>query len=148
MTEVDAHEALSARFAAQWPDAAPGVPFAIENEPGELPAIPPNEADSFALFQLVPTTSSQMTMGGPGEREIRRNGWIQIKLWTPAGARTDGMGQLAQAVRSLFEFKSIAGVDASTETIDVLDCTPQSTQNDGRWYSRVIVAPYQFFELG
>lgn len=148
MTEPDAFEAMFSAFTAGWPVAAPGVSFAIQNEPGALPDVPPGAADSssasFALMQIQATTSQQMTSGGPGEREIARNGWVIVKLWVPAGESTEGMSDLVEAVRSILEFKELG---AGPERVSVFDSTPNLTATDGRWFSQLVVSPYRFFEL-
>ena len=143
MTEHEAIQELSKAFTTGWPLAQPAVPFAIWNEPGQLPSSPPGNADRFALLQIITSTSDNATAGGVGERLVERRGWIQVTLWVPAGERTDGMGLLVESVRSIFEMKNIG---SGGETIDVFAASAQPIDNDGRWDSKMVRAPYRVYE--
>lgn len=136
---------MSLAFTTGWPLAAPTVPFAIENEAGALPTIPPATATSFAFLTIVPTTSDQLTSGEPGSRLVGRNGWIQVKLWTPAGDRTDDMDALVEAVKSIFEMVNLAGPSGG-ETVDTRASSTDTIGTDGRWYMRLVRTPYTMFE--
>lgn len=144
MTEAEAIKALSLAFTTGWALAQPAVPFAIGNEDGELPTIPPATADRFAYFQVITTTSDNATGGEVGQRLVERRGWVQVKLWVPAGERTEGIGVLIETVRTIFEMQNIAG--PGSETIDVFAMSTDTIGTDGRWYMKLARAPYRVYE--
>jgi hypothetical protein len=78
VTEAQARELIAATFAAAWPVATDGVPFSLDNEAEPT-------SDTFASCTVTMTTSTTTTQGARGTRRERTNGWIQVKIWTPAG---------------------------------------------------------------
>lgn len=147
MTEPQACEAITKAFVT-WAAAqsSPGLSYAVENELGALPTIPPATSSRFALLTITPTTSDQLTSGEVGARFVGRNGWIQIKLWVPSGERTAGIGALESSARTAMEMQNIIGPVATDETIDTRAGYVQTVGNDGRWYMQVLRIPYTFFE--
>lgn len=147
MTEPDAIEAISAAFTTGWPALQPSVPFALENELGSIASIPPTDATSFALLTITMTTSMQLTSGEVGARFVGRNGWIQVKLWTPAGDRSAAARALAKSASDLLEMQNIPGPDPADETIDTQTASTMTVGNDGRWYMLLVRVPFTFFEM-
>lgn len=146
MTEPEALEAIAKTFVARWPVVAPGVPFAVENKTGTLPTIPPATADQFAQLQVVMTTSDQLTSGEVGARLMGRNGWIQVKLWSPGGEGTGRSDALAEAARQVFEATDIFGPTLGDEPVNTMTTSTQPGGTDGRWFVRLSRTPFTFYE--
>jgi hypothetical protein len=140
VTEAQAIELIAATFADGWTAGRPEVPFAIENEPAAMPS-----SGSFALLTIVPTTSDQATSGEVGTRLVARNGWIQVKLWTPAGGGIAGAHTLVQVVREIFEMQNLVGPDGG-ESIDTRVTSTMPLGTDGRWFMLLARTPFTFFE--
>jgi hypothetical protein len=142
VTEAQAIELISRTFVAGWKAARPDVPFAIENEPGELPSA---GAVNFAYLTVVPTTNESLTSGEAGTRLVGRNGWIQVKLWVPAGDRTAGAYALAEVVRRIFELRNLIGPGGG-ESLDTRASSTQPIGTDGRWFMLLVRTPFTYFE--
>lgn len=141
MTEVQMREAVSALFAASWPTASGGVPLALENE-----ALP--SADTFAQLTILPTTSQQMTHGRSGKRRVRRNGWIQVKLWGPVDRGAEGLADLGDAAQAILEMVAIPSPVAGDDPVTTQAAMAGSAQGavDGRWYMAVTRIPFWYVE--
>lgn len=146
MTEPQALEAIAKRFVASWPTVSGDVPFAVENKTGELPTIPPATADQFAQLEVIMTTSDQLTSGEVGSRFMGRNGWIQVKLWSPGGEGTGRSDALAEAARQIFEATDIAGPNPSDEPVNTFTTSTQPGGMDGRWLVRLSRTSFTFYE--
>lgn len=142
-------EAIEAAAAAAWATAAAGVPLALVNEP--LPT-----SDTFAALTVQLTTGAQTTSGPRGTRRTRRDGWIQIKLWSPAGAGmtrsaaevTAGvlpkLSELADLVRGIVEETTFGASTPDPVTTLAASSTPVVT--DGRWAMTVVRVPFWYAE--
>ena len=139
MTEAQAIELISAIFAAAWPAEAPGVPLALENE-----ALP--SADRFAMLVVTLTTSQQTTQGARRSRRVQRNGWIQVKTWSPANEGRAGAAELADAVRRIFELVDLPSPIAGDEPVRTFAGVTQTIGTDGRWYTQVVRVPFWYVE--
>lgn len=144
MTETQMRELVSAAFIAGWTAAQPEVPFALEDEP--LPT-----SDEFALLTIVPTTGGQMTQGRPGTRRVQRKIWIQVKLWSPAGAGAQRITQLGDDAQDIFELKSFPSPNAGDEPLTVQAATGikrggTADATDGRWTMLVVRLPATYYE--
>ena len=143
MTEVQMRELVSAAFAAAWPAASGGVPFALENE-----ALP--SSNTFVQLTITPTTSAQATHGKRGNRKVTRRGWIQVKMWGPANAGSAGLaglGDIAQSILEMTSFPSpVPGDDPVTTLASDGARRLGGSDEDGRWYMGVVRVPFVFFE--
>jgi len=136
-------ELVSSTFATGWRTAQPGVDFALENEGRRLP---PVGSDSFALATIILTTSGQMTQGALGNRRVRRDGWIQVKLWTPADTGAAGAAGMADSVRGLLEMVEMPSPNAGDEPVVTAAGSTQPVGTDGRWYLTLVRIPMYFVE--
>lgn len=132
-------ELVSSTFAAAWATAAPGVPLVLENE-----GIP--SGDIQALLTIELTTSQQMTHGTRGARRTQRNGWIQVKLWSPANAGVAGAAALGDAVREILEMVSLPSPIAGDEPVTTQAANSGPSGTDGRWYMTLVRIPFWFVE--
>ena len=136
-------ELVSATFKAAWETAQPGVPLILENE-----AAP--SGDEQVLLTIQPTMSQQATQGRAGTRKTRRNGWIQVKLWSPANAGTATATARGDAVRRILEMVSlpspIPGDDPVTTMAESAGPRGHSSGDGSRWYMSLIRIPYWYFE--
>lgn len=141
MTEPQMRELVSAAFAAAWTAAQPSVPVALENE-----ALP--TSDTFVLLTITPTTSPQMTHGRVGNRKIRRNGWIQVKLWGPANTGSAGLTALADVAQGILELTQFPSPIAGDDPVTTLGSSGGGggASTDGKFYMQVVRVPYWFVE--
>lgn len=147
MKESEANKALLARFIVQWPtkvggtQAAPTVPYALDNR--KLEVAPP-----FASVELLNLDGDQETMGQPGNRKYLRRGFIDVKLYGPAGAGRGSTDQLAEYVRDIFESQSIGAVDAEERGITTYTTSgrPIKDENYPGLWCYLVRTPYEFLE--
>lgn len=135
-------ELVFGTFAAQWPTLSGGVPFALENE--SLPTT----ADTFAQVTIVPTTSLQMTMGHLGIRRVRRNCWIQVKLWGPIDRGSAGLAALGDVVQTIFEMVELPSPVPGDDPVTTLaaNAGASGASTDGRWYMGLVRVPMWYSE--
>lgn len=104
MTEADAHKALFKRVITQWhtkvggTQAAPTVPYALEDRAFAQPATPP-----FAQIEITNLDGDQATMGPEGHRRFLRMGFLDVRLFGVRGAGRGELDTLARYVKELFE---------------------------------------------
>lgn len=132
-------ELVSATFATQWPVLHPEVPFALEDEAATI-------GDEFAMLTIIPTTARQATQGRPGTRRVRRDVWIQVKLWSPAGVGAKRITELGNDVQKIFELQSLVGPIAGDDPLTIQASTGfkrggQAGTTDGRWTMALLRFP-------
>ncbi|HEU4727686.1 MAG TPA: hypothetical protein VFT22_07350 [Kofleriaceae bacterium] len=132
-------ELVSSTFLTAWTAQAPTVPLVLENE--VLPS-----SDRFALLTIVPTTSEQTTQGRVGTRRVRRNGWIQVKLWTPANGGSRELAQLGGIAGAILELSSFPSPVAGDEPVTTLAAQSGAGGTDGRWYMGLVRVPFWYAE--
>lgn len=145
MTEAQALELISSTFLTAWTEAQPLVPVVLENE--ALPSV-----DEFAMLTTAMLGAQQRTHGKRGNRRVKREGWILVKLWSPANAGMQRPAQLADSVRQILEMVSmpspISGDDPITTQAEVWSRRGSSGEGpDGRWYMSLVRIPFWFREL-
>jgi hypothetical protein len=137
-------ELVSDAFVTGWTAARPDVTFALENEGASLP---PDNAAFFAYLTIVPTTSSQMTQGRSGTRRVRRDGWIQVKLWGPPGTGSSGLSGLVGTARDVLEMVSIPpSAPGSDEPVTTYGASTLEIDDDGRWFTMLVRIPFWYAE--
>jgi hypothetical protein len=151
VTEAQARELISATFAAAWPTVSGDAPFALDNE--VLPS-----SDTFALCTVMLTTSGTTTQGAPRTRRERTTGWIQVKLWTPAGVGvtrsqddiaagvTPRATELAEAVKAIFRLKDLPAPVAGQEPLRTGSPVTLTIGTDGRWFLQLVRTPFWYVE--
>lgn len=139
MTESQALELITATFIAGWTAAMPDVPYTLRNE--VLPS-----ADTFVLMTATITTSKQTTQGPRATRRLVRNGWVQIKTWTPANGGALPSAALADAARGIFELRDVPSVVAGDEAMRFYEGTSMAPVQDDRWESQVVRVPFTFVD--
>lgn len=137
MTEAQSIELISATFASRWPLVAPGVPFALENE-----ALP--HADSFVLLVVATTTSRTTTQGAKHQRRVQRDGWIEVKTWSPANEGRRGAAVLVDAVRQALELVDLPSPVLDDESVTTFASVTQPLGTDGRWYMQLVRIPFWY----
>lgn len=133
-------EVVSAAFKTAWEAAQPSVPLVLENE-----ALP--SSDTFVLMTIAMTSAAQTTHGRVGTRRVRRDGWIQVKLWSPANAGAAGMAGLCDTVRGILEMVSLPSPVAGDDPVTTLAANMGPSGADGRWYMQLVRVPFWFREL-
>jgi hypothetical protein len=141
VTEAEMREVISAAFVTGWTAAQPSVQFALENELGKLP---PVGQENFALLTVAMTSSGQRTKGARGNRRVERQGWAQVKLWTPCDTGAGGAAALAGSVRAILEMVSISG--PGSEPVVTQAAVTQPGGTDGRWYMSLVRIPLSYTE--
>lgn len=132
-------ELVSATFATGWASAQPSVPLDLENE-----ALP--SSDTFAALTITLTTSAQMTQGARKTRRVRRNGYVQVKLWTPADTGAAGGAGLADTVRTVLEMVELPSPLAGDEPVTTQAGNTSPIGIDGRWYMTLVRIPFWYAE--
>jgi hypothetical protein len=146
MTEAQMRELVSATFATGWPAIAPTVPFSLESEGA---AIPPPDSEFFAYLSIQPTSSVQLTTGKRGVRKVRRNLWIQVKLWGPADQGSAAIAELSDKVADLLEMVSLTSPTAGDDPVvtQAAQSGPSGADTDGRWFMSVTRIPGWYMEV-
>lgn len=134
-------EVVSAAFVDGWTAAAPGVPYALENEVLALP-----ESGNYATLTVTTTTSAQLTTGGPGTRKVQRNGWLVVKLWEAANTGGLGLSVLIDKVRSVFEMKNFASPVSGDQSLTTFATNGEPGGTDGRWAMALARTPFWYTE--
>ncbi len=137
MTEAQAIELIEATFATGWAAAQPTVPFALENDP--LPT-----SDAFVQLTTTFTTSNDTTQGALGTKRVQCNGWIVVKMWTPAGAGRALAAQLADSVRGIFEVVPLPSPVPGEESLLTQPGSTVTIGTDGRWFMQMRRIPMWF----
>lgn len=132
-------ELVCSTFAAAWPTASGGVPFALENE-----ALP--SADTFVQLTITPTTGAQATHGKRGNRKVTRRGWIQVKMWGPANVGSAGLAALGDVAQGILEMVSLPSPIAGDDPVTTLAANNGPAGEDGRWYMGLLRVPFWYRE--
>lgn len=142
MTEAQAVELIAETWLAQWPAASGNVPFAFDGEA----FTPPEPGDTFAHLSVLSTEAGggQLTSGEVGTRLVGRGGWIVVKLWWPADRGVAGLRTLVEAVRTVFEMRTLSS--GSGDGVDTQASVPQSGGTDGRWIMMLVRTPFLVLE--
>jgi hypothetical protein len=143
MTELQATEAIFARFIAQWPGLSSNVPYATENVPLPEPA-----ATVFARIQIDRLDSEQHVMGGVGVRKWERPGWIDVLLVGPMNVGAKQLIQLGQHVRTIFEGVRFANAEGE-HGIHTLATSIRAVRNHPEYPGCAVVVartPFAYFE--
>ena len=139
MTEAEARELISARFAARWPVETGDVPFMLDNERAV-------SGDVFASASIRFTTGAgQLTAGATGTRLWERRGAIYVRIWTPGNNGAAGGSALCDAARRVLEGESLYLLGGGEPvTIEAGDTQPGMT--DGRWWMSTVVFRFRYYE--
>lgn len=139
MTEGQMREVVSAAFVSGWTTAQPSIPLALENE-----ALP--SADSFVMLTIVTSNSQQATMGRTGTRRVKRQGYVQLKLWGPKDQGVAGITALADAAQGILEMKSLPSPLAEDDPVTFLASQNGGNTTDGRWFMILTRLPFWYSE--
>jgi len=134
MTLLDeAREVVYQRFVDNWT----ATPFLFENEDSD-------DLDggtvAWARLSVHETGGGQETLGPIGARRYRRRASTFVQLFTPVNAGMKEAGELAQAVKAIFEGASFSGLDFNNAR--VTDPGP-----DDKWQMTLVETVFDFTEL-
>lgn len=134
-------ELVMSTFAAAWAVQAPGVPLALENE-----ALP--TSGTFAMLTINPTVSAQMTMGRAPFRRVKRQAWIQVKLWGPTDIGSASLAALGDVVHGILEMTSLPSPLPEDDPVTILaaQAGPSGASTDGRFYQALVRLPMWYSE--
>lgn len=129
-------------FAAAWATQAPDVPLVLENEAF------PEGFDKLCLLTIIPTVSTQSTMGRAPFRRVRRQGWIQCKLWSPVNVGSAALSALGDVAQGILELKSLPSPLPEDDPITILAAQggASGADTDGRWYQALVRMPFTYSE--
>lgn len=142
MTEPQMRELVMGTFAAAWSVQAPSVPLVLENEAF------PSGFTSLCMLTVTPTVSTQMTMGRAPFRRIRRQGWIQAKLWAPPDVGSRDLAALGDIVQDILEFRSLPSPLPEDDPITILGAQAGASgaSTDGKFYLALVRLPFWYTE--
>lgn len=107
-----ARELIYARFVNAWGTTSD---YVLGNESFEPP-----ENDEWVRLTVLHLDSGFETLGGAGNRRVRRRGSITAQIFVPVGTGMDVSDTLMTTIRDLFEGVSFGGVDCfNTEDREV-----------------------------
>lgn len=142
MTETQMRELVSSTFVTAWTAAQPTVPLVLDNE-----ALP--TSDTFISLTITPTTGEQMTHGRTGRRKVRRNGWLQVKLWGPANQGAAGLTALSDVAQDILEMVSLPSPVPGDDPVTTLaaNAGTSGADSDGRFYQQVVRVQFWYVEV-
>jgi hypothetical protein len=139
VTEAQAKEAISVRWAAAWAALRPGVLFVLGNEA----ATPPAAAALFAAVAFGAITERQLTQGLPGARRFEYRGTISVRLYGPLDAGESQLASAAGDVRSALASQTIAGPAGQAL---VTWSASSVTAKLGAWWTCTLAVPFRFYD--
>ena len=124
-----------------WVDNVPSGldAWTFENELGFRE---PDQDKTWARLVVRTLPGGQETLGGTGNRKFRRQALVAVQVFTPLGSGLGAGDDLAQAVRELYEAKSISGLDFTNGTIS--EITPGQ---DEKTFQHNIVVSFSYEEI-
>lgn len=128
---LEAVNAIYSRFTTQWADAAPST---FDNE-----GYDPDESKPWVRVSVRHVDGGFETLGGVGNRRVRREGSIFVQVFTPANTGTATGLALAKTASDIFEGISFSGID----------CTNAVTREvgpEGSWYQHVVEVEFGYEE--
>lgn len=137
MTEEQAEEAILQHWSTGWAGTAfAAVSWTTEN------AVDDSLAE-YARITYVPTVRRNVTLPATRKAQLGR---IAVQLFTRAGTGTQRINQMADAVRSVFENKSIyvAGV---REPISTFTGGSERGQTDAVWQMRLVQIEFRYDDV-
>jgi|SRR5882672_4818874 len=141
MTESQMRQLVMGTFAAGWRAARPDVPLWLENEAQPT-------ADLFVRLIITPTTSQQTTMGQVGNRRVRRNLWLQVKMWAAQDVGSVQLADLGDAAQKLLEQKSFPSPVVPDEPVTTYTAQSQGSPSvQGRWMMSLMRIPAWYAEM-
>lgn len=127
--------------------ASPDVIAAVRQRLDGFTAAPlyfPNEAlpdgQTFVAVQFPVATEEQASIGAPGSNVFREEGVIRFTIAVRAGSGTEGLGNIATALRNLFRNARFGGVRSYVPTTPVLDDRSDAAGS----FKGSFVVPYDF----
>jgi hypothetical protein len=142
VTEAQAIEALTQRWIDAWPGAtSPStVPYTFRGETFDAVA-------TWARVTFRPLVRVQATMGPVGGRRFEDRGQIFVQLFADIGTGDLLLAQLAGAVRTVYESRTIGTAELVTfAATRRAGGDRDSRLGDGRWEMSVVQIPYWFDE--
>ncbi|MCM1497283.1 MAG: hypothetical protein NC124_02340 [Clostridium sp.] len=110
--------------------------YFIEKWDGRTPISYDNANDKLAetnkpwvRISVRTTAGGQESLGSPGNRMFRRQGFMYFQIFTRSGTKTETSDKLVQDILDIFD-----GV--TVENILIRSGSPTYTGNDGKWYQQ------------
>lgn len=134
-----AREAVYQRVRAQWT----ATPFVFDNEAPEGGVDLDAGSVAWVRFSFAEILSAQETLGAPGSRKYNRRGVVRASIFVPVNSGKRQAGELASAVRALFE-----GVRFSGLIFDDADAPRELGPGpEGRWDQTFVSVNCQYEEI-
>lgn len=108
-----------------WVDNVPSGldSWTFENEEG---FVEPDQDKTWARVLMRSVGGGQETLGSTGNRKFRRQALIIVEVFTPRGRGLGTGDDLAQEILSIYEARSIGGLDLTDGTITEVPSTVES----------------------
>lgn len=124
-----------------WVDNVPSGldAWTFENEEGFRE---PDQDTAWARVSVRHLDGGQETLGGTGNRKFRRNAAVAVQVFTPRGGGLGAGDDLAAEILTLFEAKSISGLDFVNGTISEIP-----PGDDEKTFQHNIVVRFDYEEI-
>jgi hypothetical protein len=139
MNQHDANKAVYQRWMAAWPAASGSLPYVFDNDVAD-------ENARYARVSIEDGTSVAHTMGGAGNRLVRRTGEVVVDVRGPGNAGRKELDQLASAVRTVLEYQRL-GVSGDEGGVTMFASSAIVEPTDGHYWILVVTTPFEYYEL-
>lgn len=136
-TQAQAREAIYKRFIDAWAAIPRTEPVTLDNESFRQPS----PSSSWIRVSIRHRGAEQETMGPVGSRKFARTGVVFVQVFTPADTGTALSDLLIGLSRDIFEGVSIVGTTIRFNGVSTREVGP-----DGKWYSALVEAPFEYDE--
>lgn len=144
MTTIDqAKDAIYNQLTTEWAAASRTEPIAKENDAANHGTAEFNSSYGPWLRILVQENAGgQVALGAVGDRPFERRGQIMVQCFVVADTGTELLDTLLQTVRDSLEGLSFSGVT----TFEAVSRPLDESQNDGRWYGKIMDIEFRYKE--
>lgn len=138
MTEAQAVEAILEAWKPAWALLHPSdCPVVYDNTTLTAPT-------TWGRLTIVHTVRNQISMGPKGSRRFQSKGRIAVQLFGDVNRGRAQVSGLADDVRAVLE--SIALV-VTGQPLCTYGATTNEQKTDGRWFSSLVLVPFDYYDI-
>lgn len=139
LSYAEAYNEVAGLFAQAWQTT--GYPVVYPDKASTVPSDENNRPRAWARFTYEIVSAEQATLGERGNRRFRRDGLVQVQIFTAAGDGLRLCHELTKLVCDAFEGYT------DSENIWFSSVFPQRPVPDGPWTMTTVVAQFQYDEV-